>query len=150
MASYASIVGMSQPGDGNNQRPPHGQPTDPYGGQPGYPPAPPYGQQPYGQQPYGQQLYGQQPYGQYGYPQPQQQASNGLAIASLVCGIAGFLVFGVVLGPLAVIFGAIGLSRANRGASGRGMAIAGLVLGVLATVIAIVLLVAIANHSLVI
>jgi hypothetical protein len=69
-----------------------------------------------------------------------------MAIASLVCGIVGFIVFGVILGPLAVVFGSIGLSRANRGASGKGMAIAGLILGAIATVLAIILLVLVASH----
>jgi hypothetical protein len=86
----------------------------------------------------------------YGYPQPPRQQSNGMAIASLVCGIVGLIVFGIVLGPLAIIFGGVGLSRANRGASGKGMAIAGLVLGCIATVVAIVLIAAIASHRVVI
>lgn len=86
----------------------------------------------------------------YGYPQPPPRQSNGLAIASLVCGIIGCLFFGIILGPLAVIFGAVGLSRANRGASGKGMAIAGLILGVIATVVAIVLIAAIESGRLVI
>jgi hypothetical protein len=86
----------------------------------------------------------------WGYPQPPPRQSNGLAIASLVCGIVGMLFFGIVLGPLAVIFGAVGLSRANRGASGRGQAIAGLILGIVATVLAIVILAAVESGSLVI
>lgn len=75
--------------------------------------------------------YGPPPgYGpQGGYPQPQQR-SNGLAIASLVCGIIGLLIFWFVLSPLAIIFGGIGLSRANRGASHKGLAMAGLILGI--------------------
>jgi hypothetical protein len=85
----------------------------------------------------------------YGYPQPPPRPSNGLAIASLVCGIVGLLVFGVVLGPLAVIFGSVGLSRANRGASGKGMAIAGLVMGSIATVVAIALIALAASGGLV-
>jgi hypothetical protein len=86
----------------------------------------------------------------YGYPQPPPQPSNGLAIASLVCGIVGLLFFGIILGPLAVIFGAIGLSRANRGASGKGLATAGLIMGVIATVAAIVLIAVVASHRFVI
>jgi hypothetical protein len=113
---------------------------------------PPYGEQPapYDQPPaYENQAYPPAPPAQpSGYPQPRQ--NNGMAIASLVCGIAGLFLFGVVLGPLAVIFGALGLSRANRGASGRGMAIAGLVLGLIATVVAVILLVAMANHRFVV
>lgn len=111
----------------------------------GYPP-PPYGEQPS----HGQQPYPSAPPPGYGYGYPQPRPGNPLAIASLVCGIVGFLVFGVVLGPLAAIFGGIALSKANAGASGRGMAIAGLVLGLIATVIAIVLIVALAHSRLVV
>jgi hypothetical protein len=104
---------------------------------------PQYGQQPSGQQPYGQQNYGQQPYPSapppgYGYPQPAKQG-NGLAVASLVCGIIGLLIFGV-----------IALQRANRGAPGKGMAIAGLVLGLIATILAIILIAVITSHGFVI
>ncbi len=66
-----------------------------------------------------------------GYAQPTSRAGNGLAIAGMVCGIVGLLFFNIVLGPLAIIFGGVGLSRANRGAAHRGMAIAGIILGVL-------------------
>jgi hypothetical protein len=112
------------------QQPPPGYPPAGQGGYPAYPPAPPY--------------YG------YGYPQPQARPSNGLAVASLVCGIVGVLIFGIILGPLAVIFGAVGLSRANNGASGKGMAVAGLVLGLIAAILAIILLALLAHHRLVI
>ena len=136
---------MSQPGDG-------GYPP-PYGQQPTHGEQPPYAQQPsFGQQspyPAAPPPYPAAPTGYGDYPQP-QRTSNGLAVAALVCGIIGFLFFGIVLGPLAAIFGGIGLSRANRGASGRAMAIAGLVLGVIDTVVAIILLVALANGRLVI
>ena len=119
-------------------------------GQPGDQ-TPQYGQQqpnPYGQQPYqgGQQPYPAAPPPGYGYPQPARQG-NGLAIASLVCGIIGLLIFGVILGPLAAIFGGIALSRANRGASGKGMAIAGLVLGLIATILAIILIALITSRG---
>jgi hypothetical protein len=48
-----------------------------------------------------------------------------------------------------VIFGSVGLSRANRGASGKGMAIAGLVMGSIATVVAIALIALAASGGLV-
>lgn len=57
------------------------------------------------------------------------RSTNGFAIASLVCGLVG-------LGILAIVFGAIALSQTNREPerwSGKGMAIAGLVLGILTT-----------------
>ena len=71
--------------------------------------------------------------------------SNGFAIAALVCGIVGLFIANFILGPLAIIFGGIGLSRANRGARGRGMALAGIILGVIAIVLFIILLAA-ASH----
>lgn len=58
-----------------------------------------------------------------------QTRTNGMAIASLVCGIVGCL---FVTAILAIVFGIIGL-RQSRGrfGNGRGMAIAGLVLGLI-------------------
>ena len=122
----------------------------PAGAPPPPPPPPPsesqYGQQyqgqqaQYGQQQYGQQQYGQQPYGQ-------QQQGNGPAVTALVLGILGLLlafipflgvILGILLGLVAVIFGAVGLGRSKdpyRG--GKGMAIAGIVLGVLAIIVAL-------------
>ena len=74
----------------------------------------------------------------YGYPQPAR--SNGMAVAALVLGIIGLVLFwvpllGMVLAILAIIFGGVGMSRANQGASGKGLAIAGLVLGIVAIAI---------------
>lgn len=57
--------------------------------------------------------------------------SNGLAIAGFVCSIVGLIIFGLILGLLAVIFSAIGLKRAQAGAKGKGLAIAGLVIGII-------------------
>ena len=119
------------------------------------PPQPQYGQPQYGQYgqpPYGQPQYNQQPYGYqpappgYGYGQ-QQGGSNGLAIAGMICGIVGLVLFNIIQGPLALIFGGIGLSRANRGASGRGFAIASLVLGVADLIIFAILLAYLSNHG---
>lgn len=69
-------------------------------------------------------------------------STSGLAIASLVCGILSVFILAVLLGPLAVIFGAVALSqiRKNPEIKGRGLAIAGLVIGIVATVIIIVAL----------
>jgi hypothetical protein len=73
--------------------------------------------------------------------------SNGLAIAGLVCGLVGLLFFSVILGPLAIIFGGVGVSRANRGAPHKGMAIAGVVLGIVDVILFVVLVVAAANNG---
>jgi len=81
----------------------------------------------------------------YGFtsgPDPSQagtnnsQEGNGLAVAGLVLGILAACLFFVpflnwILGILGIIFGGVGLSKANRiGGKNKGLAIAGLVLGV--------------------
>jgi hypothetical protein len=87
----------------------------------------------YGQQSDGAPPYGAPAYGQYGQSRPRH--TNGFAIASLVLGILGILgdfLFGVgIVGSvLALIFGYVGRSQIReRGDSGGGMAIAGIVLG---------------------
>lgn len=61
-----------------------------------------------------------------------QPQMNGMAIASLVLGIAGYVAVPVVGWILAVVFGYIGKSQIDRSGgreSGRGFAIAGIVLG---------------------
>ena len=71
---------------------------------------------------------------------------NGLAIAGFVCGIVGLIFFSVILGPLAIIFGGIGWSKANKGARHRGLAIASVVFGVIDLVLWGVLI-AVAAHN---
>lgn len=80
----------------------------------------------------------------YGYP---QQQGNGLAIAGLVCGIVGVLIANIILGPLAIIFGGVALSRANRGAPRKNMAIAALVLGIVDIAIWVIILIAVSNSN---
>ncbi|EWT02082.1 peptidylprolyl isomerase [Intrasporangium oryzae NRRL B-24470] len=59
------------------------------------------------------------------------QGTNGLAIAALCCGLAGFFPITAVL---ALVFGIIALNQLRtRTQKGRGLAIAGIVLGLLAT-----------------
>lgn len=124
-----------------------------YGQQPGYGQAP-YGQQPtYGQQPqYGQPAYGQQPgydqqaaygqpyppaYGQPaygGYPQAgayaPPPATNTMAILALI--------FGIILAPLGVVFGFIARGQIKRtGESGDGLALAGIIIGGIFTLLII-------------
>ncbi|MHB8590206.1 MAG: hypothetical protein ACYDA0_15390 [Candidatus Dormibacteraceae bacterium] len=69
--------------------------------------------------------------------------SNTMATVGGILGIVGWVLawipfvgifFGLLLGLLAVIFSSIGLSRAQFVNNGKGMAIAGLVLGILAVV----------------
>jgi hypothetical protein len=69
------------------------------------------------------------------------EGSNGFAVASLVCGILAVVLFFTlwipfVLGICAIVFGAIGISRANRmGGRQKGLAIAGIVCGVVGILI---------------
>ncbi|WP_199548598.1 DUF4190 domain-containing protein [Streptomyces sp. N35] len=72
--------------------------------------------------------------------------TNGLAIAGLTCGIVGIFIFNIILGPLAIIFGAVGRRNAGSGGSGRGMATAAIVLGVI-DVLLFVLLMALASSG---
>ncbi len=77
-----------------------------------------------------------------------QTRTDGLAIASLICGIVGLFFLGILLGPLAIIFGAISLNKMAKNPgmySGKGMAIAGLVIGVVATLLSIILIALIAS-----
>ncbi|HEU5160514.1 MAG TPA: DUF4190 domain-containing protein [Streptosporangiaceae bacterium] len=68
-----------------------------------------------------------QPYGPPPGAPPSQQKTNGLAVASLILGILWVWWVGSVL---AVIFGHVALSQIKKtGAAGRGLAVAGLVLG---------------------
>ena len=73
--------------------------------------------------------------------------SNGMAIAGLVCGIVGLIVFAIVLGPLAIIFGGIGLSRANHGAEHRTMSVWAIALGILDIVLWVVILAVASQHG---
>ncbi|MER6983399.1 DUF4190 domain-containing protein [Streptomyces carpinensis] len=93
---------------------------------PSYPAAPPVG-------------YPQAP----GYAMP-AQPSNGMGTTGMVLGIIGVVCsltfflwfFGVILGILGIIFGAIGRGKAKRGeATNKGAATAGLVCGIIATVV---------------
>jgi len=72
------------------------------------------------------------PTGYYGYPQ--SQPTNTLAIVSLVCAF--------VFAPLGIVFGHISLSQIRKtGEEGRGLAVAGLVISYLITVLAVVVVV---------
>ena len=68
--------------------------------------------------------------------------NNGLAIAALVLGILTFVCLGPIAGVLAIIFGFLGLKKANEmGGTGKGMSIAGIVLGAVGTIASILFLV---------
>ncbi|MFF3844267.1 DUF4190 domain-containing protein [Streptomyces sp. NPDC002328] len=65
--------------------------------------------------------------------------TNGMAIASLCCGIVGLFLLNIVLGPLAIVFGAVSLRGAGA-RNGAGMAKAGIVLGIVDIVLWLVML----------
>jgi hypothetical protein len=139
---------------------PYGQSSSPYGqgpnpyGQPSNPSASPYApppqsQPPYASNPYAAPSYPQPPaaqpysaapvYGQVGYGamgaenfSPEVMALQSKARTSLICGIIGFLCFGIILGPIAFISGFKSRSKLSQlGVSqGQGMALAGMILGV--------------------
>ena len=116
------------------------------------PPIPPYPGPP-PQQPYqGQGGYPPPAYPPNAYPQSygdisRPQGQNGLAIASLCVGIAGLpLSFfcGVLglAGIVAVILGVIALNQIKQtGQDGRGLAIGGIVVGGISTLLAVILIV---------
>ncbi|MDQ0725289.1 DUF4190 domain-containing protein [Microbacterium sp. W4I20] len=129
------------------------QPTQAYpGATPGYgqvaPQQQPYGQAAIQQSPYGvapaqsgygpplpPQQQGYSPYAASGYPAPPARPTSGLAVTSLVCGIAGIVLFWAVVPMLAsiaaVITGHMALRQTKRdpGLGGRGMAFAGVIMG---------------------
>ncbi|MEV0095448.1 DUF4190 domain-containing protein [Streptomyces sp. NPDC050738] len=75
-----------------------------------------------------------------------ESRTNGLAVAGLVCGIVGLIFFSSVLGPLAIVFGAVGMKQAAV-KGGRGMAKAALILGIVDLVIFGVLLALAASNG---
>src|SRR3954454_23205469 len=83
--------------------------------------------------------------GGYGFgPPPQRGGTNGFAVAGLVLGILPGLA-----GILGIVFGAIGLRQIKRtGQDGRGMALAGVILGsIWLVLLAVLIVVAVATDS---
>jgi hypothetical protein len=109
---------------------------------PGYPPPPGgYGNPPpggYGYPPPGGYGYGYPPPGGYGYLPP-GPGTNGMATASLICSLVGYLCgIGLILG---IIFGFVGLSQIKQsGQDGRGFAITGIILGAVPFVVMLAIL----------
>jgi hypothetical protein len=99
--------------------------SDPYGQNPGGGQNNPYGQPPQ-PNPYGGGGYGPPPGGFPGGPSNEQPKTDGVSIAAL---IVSFL---CCLAPIGVILGFVGLSRTKGGQrKGRGLAIAGIVVGII-------------------
>lgn len=59
--------------------------------------------------------------------------TNGLAIASLVCSLVGLIIFGVILGILAISFGVTAKKRMEvfNNEGGKGLATAGIIIGII-------------------
>ncbi|MGK5641305.1 DUF4190 domain-containing protein [Streptomyces sp. URMC 126] len=120
--------GAVPPGPGSYAGPglPYGAGPPPGPGPLSYGPVPPYGPLP---------------------PQAPAVPDNGFGTAALVLGMFSLLlsvsvVLGLVLGVLAVTFGAVGRAKAVRGvASNRGQAVAGLILGALGLAASVTVLV---------
>ncbi|MGW0706969.1 DUF4190 domain-containing protein [Streptomyces sp. NPDC002643] len=121
-------------------------------GSPGAPvPPPPISPEGPGQLPYGYPQYpGGPAHGGVGHPVPgygwpglTPPPSNGMGIASMVLGICASVLFclwplAIVLGVLAVIFGAIGRVKARRGeATNPGHALAGIICGAVGVLLGI-------------
>lgn len=78
--------------------------------------------------------------------QPPVPPSNGMSIAALVCGILGIIgsfipvvcYFTLVLAILGIVFGAKGMKNAKITNTGKGLAVAGLVLGIVGTSFAVI------------
>jgi hypothetical protein len=145
---YAAPPGWQQPPPPPYGAPPGWQPQPPpYGAPPGWQPGPPQYGAPPGSAPTGWHSVGGYPQ-PYGYPRPRN--TNGFSIASLVLSLLGLFPL-VVIGPvLGIIFGVIALRNpavANRTDGGRGLAIAGIVIGVVVLLLDIIGLVAIATGS---
>ncbi|TCC19488.1 DUF4190 domain-containing protein [Kribbella speibonae] len=162
---------QDRPHDPTRAFPTYGRPGQPEapGAQGGTSWAPPgqstYGQVPGGQAqaPYGQgygpgqypSAYGQAPgpygygYGYGGYGYSGSGGTNGLATAALVTGLGGFVIG--VSAPVAIGLGIAALVQINRSKQeGKGMAIAGLVMGSLVTLgytLLIVLVIALGASS---
>jgi len=121
--------GQQYPAPIHYQQPPYG--GAPHGQHPYGQPAPSYGTP--GEPAYGVQQHGQQPYGQgYGQPAgaygtgfaPPRPTTNGLAIASLVVALS------CIAAPVGAILGHVARRQIRqRGESGDGLALAGIIIG---------------------
>ena len=91
--------------------------------------------------PYPEGQYNQQPGGYVpGGFGPRPDEKNSLGVWSLWLGIASFLCCGLLTAIPSIIVGYLGIQAANEGrATNKGMSIAGIVLSVVGTVLAIVL-----------
>jgi hypothetical protein len=109
-----------------------------------------YPQNPQPPAPQGYQAPAPQPYGApapqpYGYAPVPQTPSNGLGVAGFVTGLVGLVLcwvpwFGMLLGLVGIVLSGIGIAQGKKKGASIGLAIAGLVCGILAVLVWIVLL----------
>lgn len=73
-----------------------------------------------------------------------EKKKSGRAIASLVCGIISLILFGIILGVVAVVLGTMARKEiaADPNLEGDGLALAGIITGAIGAVLAVVLLAA--------
>ena len=96
-----------------------------------------------------QGLYPPTPQPYWGFSAPPTNPKNGLGIASLVVAIVGILVSmtlvgGVILGSAALVMGSVARTRVKHGqATNGGVAMAGIVLGIVAAVLPVILVLAV-------
>lgn len=125
---------------GQDQFGPEQSGTGPFGPPPGWQPPPPG---PYAQGAGWQPPPPPGPYVQAGvsWPQIAGRRTNSLAIAALCCGI-GQLVGGPIAGIAAVVLGSMSLRQIQQsGEDGRGMAMTGLVLGIVGLIVFVLLII---------
>ncbi len=130
--SRPSSGGYGAPGQQNPSQPQYGQPV--YGQNP-----PQYGQNP-GLTPYGSS-YGQQP---AGYPAggyhpgqqgPRENPGRTLGITGLILAFIPFL------NPIGLILSIVALVKSRRAGMGNGLAVAGIIVGALATIILVLVII---------
>ncbi len=78
------------------------------------------------------------------------QPSNGLGVAGFVTGLLGLLMcwvpgVGIVLGSLGVVLGGVGMSAGRKNGTGTGLALTGLILGIVSLVPAFIVLATLSN-----
>jgi hypothetical protein len=81
---------------------------------------------------------------QYQPQTPQDNSGKNMSIAALVCGILGIVgswipvvcYFTLVLAILGIVFGAKGMKKSKESGQNKGLAVAGLVLGIIGTAFA--------------